>query len=89
MDYPLRENLEVYTDKSGTWIRCTRCLHNLCPTSDDWKKASKRRLSTPTKAGPLMKDLVGHFLLEQLFCPSCGVLLNTDLVEDKGESRTE
>jgi len=30
-----------------------------------------------------MKELVGHFLLEQLYCPSCGVLLNTDLVEEK------
>jgi nicotinamidase-related amidase len=30
-----------------------------------------------------MSDLVGQFLLEQLYCPSCGALLNTDLVEDQ------
>lgn len=90
MNHPLRENLEVYTDNSGTYIRCTRCLHILCPTGEDWKKASKRRLLTPTKAGPLMKDLVGLFLLEQLYCPSCGVLLSTDIVEEgKGEGTTE
>jgi len=30
-----------------------------------------------------MKDLVGHFLLEQLYCPGCGALLNTEIVEEK------
>jgi hypothetical protein len=33
-----------------------------------------------------MKDLVGQFLLEQLYCPSCGAVLNTDIVEEKKES---
>jgi hypothetical protein len=35
------------------------------------------------KGGTLMKDLVGHFLLEQLYCPGCAALLNTELVEEK------
>ncbi len=83
MSHPLRENLEVFSDNDGLWIRCTRCLGVLCAASEDWRAACKRRLLPPTKAGPLMKELVGHFLLEQLYCPSCGVLLNTDLVEEK------
>jgi hypothetical protein len=29
-----------------------------------------------------MKDLAGHFLLEQLYCPGCAALLNTELVEE-------
>lgn len=90
MNHPMRENLAVYTDNRGTWIRCTRCLHILCPADEDWKKASKRRLLPPTKAGPLMKDLITRFLLEQLYCPSCGALLNTDLLaEEKSGRRTE
>ena len=92
MNQSMRENLEVHADNSGTWIRCTRCLYILCPTDEDWKKASKRRLLPPTKAGPLMKNLANRFLLEQLYCPSCGALLNTDLVlaeEEKSEGRTE
>ncbi len=28
-----------------------------------------------------MEDLVGQFLLEQLYCPGCAALLNTELVE--------
>lgn len=81
MNHPLREKLEVYSDDSGVWTRCTNCLHILCRAEEDWKQPCKRRLWPPTKAGPLMKDLVGHFLLEQIYCPSCGALLNSDLVE--------
>jgi hypothetical protein len=30
-----------------------------------------------------MKELAGHFMLEQLYCPGCGALFNTDLVEEE------
>lgn len=80
MSHPLRENLELFEDANQRWIRCARCLHLLCDASQDWKKVCKRRRQTPTAAGPLMADLVGQFQLEQLFCPGCGVLLNTDFV---------
>lgn len=82
MSHPLRENLELYTDGNGFWIRCTRCLHILCPAEKDWRQACKRKLLSPTKAGPLMKDLVGQFVLEQIYCPLCGALMNTELVEE-------
>ena len=80
MSYPLRENLEIFTN-AETWIRCTRCLHLLCTADKDWRKACKIKLLPPIKAGPLMNDLTGYFLLEQLYCPSCGVLLDTSVVE--------
>ncbi len=83
MSYPLRENLEVVSEGTQTQVRCIRCRHVLCSAADEWKKNSKRALFPPTKAGPLMNVLSGQFLLEQLFCPSCGALLNTDLVETK------
>jgi hypothetical protein len=87
MGHPLRENLEVYSDGNGLWTRCTRCLHILCRADEDWRQACKRRLLPPTKAGPLMKDLVGQFVLEQLCCPGCGALMNSDLVEEpKGKT---
>jgi hypothetical protein len=38
-----------------------------------------------------MDILAGQYLLRQLYCPSCGVLLDTDLVEEKekdGAGRT-
>lgn len=30
-----------------------------------------------------MNDLLGLFLIEQLYCSNCGVLLSTELVEEK------
>ena len=83
MSYPFRENLEAFTDTSGDWIRCTRCVHVLCQGGADWKKSCKRRTFPPSKAGPLMGDLVGHYLLEKLYCPSCGALLNAEMVEER------
>lgn len=81
MAHPIWENLEVYIgEKSSGVIRCTICRHVFCEQGSDWRLAAEHRLSPPTDAGPLMRDLVGQFLLEQLLCPSCGVLLSTDLV---------
>jgi len=82
MSSPLRENLEVFSDGNASFIRCMRCGQVLCQASADWKQACVRRLLPPTEAGPLMNDLVGLFALEQLCCPSCGILLSTDLVEE-------
>jgi hypothetical protein len=87
MNHAIRENLGIITDAHGAWIRCMKCLHVLCRADEDWREASKRRLFPPTKAGPAMKELLGHFLLEQLYCPSCAVLLNTNLVEEKNDEK--
>ena len=76
---PLQENLEVCEDRSGAWIRCARCGHVLCSQGEDWTKRCAVRALPPTQAGPLMADLVGQFLLEQLCCPSCGALVSTEI----------
>lgn len=81
MSHPLRENLEVHTESGGNWIRCTRCRHVLCPLGEDWRGAAQRRTFPPTKAGPLMRELLGRYLLEKLYCPSCDALLNSEMVE--------
>jgi hypothetical protein len=87
MTHPLRENLEINIDASGAFVRCSRCQRPLCPSTEDWKTACVRKLDSPTKAGPLMGDLVGHFVLEQLYCPSCGALFHTDFVDVKSKSQ--
>jgi len=88
MSYPFRENLEVVSDAAGKWIRCNRCAHVLCQWGEDWKAKCQRRTFPPTKAGPLMKDLVGTYLLEKLYCPSCGALLDSDMVEETLAARS-
>jgi N-methylhydantoinase B len=85
MTHPLQEHLAVYTDSLGAWIRCTQCGHVLCEASRDWARTCRVRRLPPTEAGPHMADLVGQFLLEQLYCPSCGVLLKTDVVSQTQE----
>jgi hypothetical protein len=83
MNYPLRENLEVHSDETSDCIRCTQCRRILCRSTGHWKDSCIRRLLPPTQAGPLLKELVGHFVLEQLYCPGCGALFNTQLVEEE------
>ena len=89
MNHPLRENLEVYADQASELIRCTQCLRVLCRANENWRDSCARRLSPPTQAGPLLKELVGHFLLEQLYCPGCGALFNTALVEEQKNGQEE
>lgn len=89
MSYPLRENLELYTGSEGAQIRCVRCRHVFCRAGEDWKQASRVRLLPPTAAGPLMSEASGKYVLQQITCPSCGVLLDTDLIEEKKEAQDE
>lgn len=82
MSYPYRENLEVISDAAAGWIRCSQCSRTICKLGDDWKKACRRKTFPPTHAGPLMNVLLGCYLLEKLYCPSCGALLDSEMVED-------
>jgi hypothetical protein len=81
MNFPLQENLEVDTDASGSQIRCAKCFYVYCEFGEDWRKVAVVRHSPPTRASPLMKDFADRLLLQQLFCPSCGALLDTRTVE--------
>jgi nicotinamidase-related amidase len=83
MTYLLRENLELFTGSHGAVIRCAKCQHVFCAAGNDWKPASRIRLLPPTAAGPLMSEASGKYVLQQNICPSCGVLLDTDLIEQK------
>jgi hypothetical protein len=88
MSYPYRENLEVLDDPPDKMIRCSRCSRILCRLGEDWKKTCTRRIFPPVHAGSLMADLVGHYLFEKLYCPSCGVLLDSNLLEVPDLQRT-
>lgn len=83
MTHPLRENLELFTGPEGASIRCAKCRHVFCRAGEDWKQTSAVRLLPATCAGPLMSEAQGKYVLQQSTCPSCGVLLDTDLIEEK------
>jgi len=82
MNHPLRANLEIATLDGTEWIRCSKCQRKHCYAGGDWRQFCKVRLLSPTKAGALMADLSGKYLLRQIYCPSCGVILDTDFVEE-------
>jgi acetone carboxylase gamma subunit len=86
MNYPFREHLEVEVTSVGKWLRCIHCGHRLCALGENWKSAARRRTFAPTQAGPLMKVLEGRYVFEKLYCPSCGVLFNADMVEERHEA---
>ncbi len=83
MKRPFRENLELDTNADPPQVVCARCVFTFGGEAE-WKERSHRKLSPPTAAGPLMKDLEGQFLLLQLFCPSCKTLLDSEIVEASG-----
>ena len=82
MNHPLRANLEIATLDGTEWIRCSNCQRKHCRVSEDWRQFCKVRLVPPTKAGAQMAVLSGKYLLRQIYCPSCAVLLDTDFVEE-------
>lgn len=85
MSHPLRENLQVVSENGAVSIRCSKCQHHYCSADQDWRLFSTVRLSAPSKAGLLFADLEGGYLLRQLFCPSCAVLVDTDFIESNSE----
>jgi len=84
MTHPIRENLEI-VDLAGTsWVYCSKCRFRYCRANQNWREFCQIRLLPPAKAGSLMSILDGQYLLQQLYCPSCAVLLDTHFVEKQG-----
>ena len=83
MNHPLRANLEIEILDGTEWVRCGKCRRKHCRAGEDWRQHCKVRLLPPTKAGGLMAVLSGDYLLRQICCPSCAVLLETDFVGEK------
>jgi N-methylhydantoinase B len=77
--HPFRENLEMVSDIGAEWVQCTQCQHRLCRSDADWTKAAGRALLDPSRAGARMSPLAEEYLLEQLYCPSCGCLFSSEI----------
>jgi hypothetical protein len=83
MKYSLRENLEVIVHGHlSQWVQCTRCGTKLTHSPTEWRQAARIRMLPATAAGPLMAILDNRYRLEQILCPSCGALFDTELVEE-------
>ena len=67
MSHPLRANLEIHSRRRSEWVRCSKCQRKHCPAGKDWRQFCKVRFLPPTKAGGLMADLNGQYLLATVF----------------------
>ena len=83
MKHPLQENLEVVIGTASADVRCTQCLHVFCREGEDWRKTASAKKFPATKVSPLMREFAERLLLEQLFCPSCGALLESRMIEKR------
>src|SRR5262249_34867813 len=79
--HPFRENIEVRTGADGEWVQCAQCGQRFGPAEADGTAMSARARREPTVVGARMAPLTGAYQVEQLFCPSCSALLNTDVVD--------
>jgi N-methylhydantoinase B len=79
--YPPCELVEVWEEPGRNGMRCARCKGKLGEFGRNWREGCRVKGLRPTEAGPLMKDLVGYFVLRQFYCPSCGTLLETALAD--------
>ena len=90
MSRPLRENLELVEEQSGEWVQCAACGHRLCAAGEDWREACVTRLLPPGRMGPFHEVMEGRALLEERYCPGCGVPLDATVMvsEQRSPART-
>lgn len=80
MSRPLRENLELVEERGREWVQCAVCGHRLCGAGENWREACVTRLLPPGRMGPFREIMEGRALLEERYCPGCGVSLDATVI---------
>lgn len=80
MSRPFRENLVLEEHEGRDWVQCARCGHRLAPSDGDWRGASTRRQLPPDRMGPYRDLMRGRMVLEELYCPKCGVTFDAAVI---------
>ena len=81
MTRPFRENLEIVEEADKKWVRCMRCGHRLSSVNEDWRQACVTKRLPPSQMGPHRELLEGRVMLEERYCPNCGVTMDASVVE--------
>jgi nicotinamidase-related amidase len=79
---PFRENLELADHRGATWVRCSRCGYAIAPSDEDWREHCTVKRLPPSNMGPHRELLEGRLVLEERYCPGCGVTVDADVVDD-------
>ncbi len=80
MSRPLQENLEVVEEQGGEWVQCAACGHRLCAAGENWREACVTRLLPPGRMGPFHEVMEGQAVLQERYCPGCGVSLDATVI---------
>jgi nicotinamidase-related amidase len=81
MNRPLRENLEISELEDGAWVQCARCGHRLSAAAEDWREHCLVKRLSPSRMGPHRELMEGLMLLEERYCPGCGVTLDASIID--------
>jgi N-methylhydantoinase B len=87
--YPPSEVVEVWEENGRKVVRCVRCRGELGESEGNWREGCRVKRLLAAEAGPLLKEFVGRFVVQQFYCPSCGALLESGRVEKKKGSRPQ
>lgn len=80
---PYRENLDLAERDGGAWVQCSHCGHRLAAAGGDWRANCIVKRLPPRTMGPHRELLEGRMLLEEAYCPNCGVTLDATVIEDE------
>lgn len=81
MNRPLRENLEVADYAGAPWVQCSRCGHRLALMEEDWRRHCIVKQLPPINMGPHRELLQGKIILEERYCPGCGVTFDASFID--------
>jgi len=71
----IAENLELGGNRK---IKCSRCNHEFCTLSENWKRyATQRPKGSVVEEGLI--NLHGDLAIFEYVCPNCGVLLDVEI----------
>ncbi|MDX1485968.1 MAG: isochorismatase family protein [Alphaproteobacteria bacterium] len=87
MSRPFQENLEIAETKSGAWIQCSRCGHRLSGADGDWRARCVVKQLPPSSMGPHRELMEGRMMLEEIYCPNCGVTFDASVVETEPDAQ--
>lgn len=86
MKRPFRENLEFADHGGQDWVQCSRCGHQLARAGEDWRKSAITRQLPPDRMGPFRELMRGRMVLEEVYCPKCGVTFDAKVIDLPSES---
>ena len=77
------DNLDLYREKSGLRLACSKCAADLGAVRDNYKDHCVRRESDISAANPNIGDYRRYIddtpVFRQFFCPGCGALIENEV----------